>query len=29
MMILAVPMLGLYALGILVAFVFGKKRRTD
>jgi len=29
MMILAVPMLGLYALGIVVAFVFGKKRRTD
>jgi sec-independent protein translocase protein TatC len=29
MMILAVPMLGLYALGILVAFVFGKKRRSD
>ena len=29
MMILAVPMIGLYALGILVAFVFGKKRRTD
>jgi len=28
MMILAVPMIGLYALGILVAFVFGKKRRT-
>jgi sec-independent protein translocase protein TatC len=29
MMILAVPMIGLYALGILVAFVFGKKRRTN
>jgi sec-independent protein translocase protein TatC len=29
MMILAVPMIGLYALGILVAYVFGKKRRTD
>jgi sec-independent protein translocase protein TatC len=29
MMILAVPMIALYALGILVAFVFGKKRRTD
>ena len=29
MMILAIPMLGLYALGIVVAFVFGKKRRTD
>jgi sec-independent protein translocase protein TatC len=29
MMILAVPMLGLYAVGILVAFIFGKKRRRD
>jgi sec-independent protein translocase protein TatC len=29
MMILAVPMIALYALGILVAFVFGKKRRTS
>jgi len=29
MMILAIPMIGLYALGIIVAFVFGKKRRTD
>lgn len=28
MMILAVPMLGLYVIGILVAFVFGKKRRA-
>ena len=29
MMILALPMLGLYVLGILVAFVFGKKRKKD
>jgi sec-independent protein translocase protein TatC len=29
MMILAVPMLGLYTLGILVAFIFGKKRSRD
>jgi sec-independent protein translocase protein TatC len=29
MMILAVPMLGLYTIGIIVAFVFGKKRRAD
>ncbi len=29
MMILAVPMLGLYVVGILVAFIFGKKRRRD
>jgi sec-independent protein translocase protein TatC len=29
MMILAVPMLGLYIVGILVAFIFGKKRRRD
>jgi len=28
MMILAVPMLGLYTVGILVAFIFGKKRRA-
>ena len=28
MMIIAVPMLALYALGIVVAFVFGKKRQT-
>lgn len=29
MMILAVPMLALYAIGIIVAFVFGKKRKKD
>ena len=29
MMILAVPMLALYVVGILVAFIFGKKRRRD
>lgn len=29
LMILAVPMLGLYVVGILVAFIFGKKRRTS
>jgi sec-independent protein translocase protein TatC len=29
MMILALPMIGLYLLGVVVAFVFGKKRRTD
>jgi sec-independent protein translocase protein TatC len=29
MMILAIPMLGLYGVGILVAYVFGKKRRRD
>jgi sec-independent protein translocase protein TatC len=28
MMILAIPMLALYALGILVAFAFGKKRAS-
>ena len=28
MMILALPMLGLYTVGILVAFIVGKKRRT-
>jgi len=27
MMILAVPMIGLYTIGILVAFIFGRKRR--
>jgi sec-independent protein translocase protein TatC len=27
MMILAVPMIGLYAVGILVAFIFGRKKR--
>jgi sec-independent protein translocase protein TatC len=29
MMILALPMIGLYLLGVIVAFLFGKKRRTD
>ncbi|HTG75091.1 MAG TPA: twin-arginine translocase subunit TatC [Terriglobia bacterium] len=29
MMILAIPMLGLYVVGILVAYIFGKKRRRD
>ena len=29
MMILAIPMLGLYGVGILVAYIFGKKRRRD
>jgi Sec-independent protein secretion pathway component TatC len=29
MMILAVPMIALYGLGIVVAFVFGRKRQTD
>jgi sec-independent protein translocase protein TatC len=29
MMILAVPMIALYLLGVVVAFVFGKKRRRD
>jgi hypothetical protein len=24
-----VPMIGLYLLGVIVAYVFGKKRRTD
>jgi sec-independent protein translocase protein TatC len=26
---LAVPMIGLYGLGVLVAWLFGKKRRKD
>jgi sec-independent protein translocase protein TatC len=29
MMILAVPMIALYGLGIVIAFVFGKKRRQE
>src|SRR6185436_4361744 len=29
MLIMAVPMILLYLLGVVVAFVFGKKRRTD
>ena len=29
MMIMAIPMIGLYLLGILVALVFGKKRRKE
>jgi len=29
MMILAVPMLGLYMLGVVVAFIFGKKRKAE
>ena len=29
MMMMAVPMILLYLLGVLVAFVFGKKRKTD
>src|SRR4030095_14024629 len=29
MMILVLPMIGLYLLGMIVAFLFGKKRRTD
>ena len=29
MMVLAVPMLALYVLGIIVAFIFGKKRRPS
>jgi len=27
--VLAVPMLALYVLGIIVAFIFGKKRRPS
>ena len=26
---LALPMIGLYGLGVLVAFLFGKKRKKD
>jgi sec-independent protein translocase protein TatC len=29
MMLMMVPMIGLYLLGVVVAYVFGKKRRTD
>ena len=29
MMMMMVPMIGLYLLGVVVAYVFGKKRRTD
>jgi sec-independent protein translocase protein TatC len=29
LMIMAVPMVGLYMLGVVVAFIFGKKRRKD
>lgn len=29
MMIMAVPMIALYMLGVVVAFIFGKKRKTD
>ena len=29
MMMMMVPMVGLYLLGVVVAYVFGKKRRTD
>ena len=29
MMIMAVPMIALYLLGVIVAFVFGKKRKTE
>jgi sec-independent protein translocase protein TatC len=29
MMVVAVPMLGLYLLGVIVAYLFGKKRKTD
>jgi sec-independent protein translocase protein TatC len=29
MMVMAVPMIGLYLLGIIVAFIFGKKRKAE
>jgi sec-independent protein translocase protein TatC len=29
MMVIAIPMIALYMLGIIVAFIFGKKRKTD
>jgi sec-independent protein translocase protein TatC len=29
MMVIAIPMIALYLLGIVVAFVFGRKRKTD
>jgi sec-independent protein translocase protein TatC len=29
MMVVAVPMLGLYLLGVIVAYLFGKKRKTE
>jgi sec-independent protein translocase protein TatC len=29
MMVIAIPMIALYMLGIVVAFIFGKKRKTD
>jgi sec-independent protein translocase protein TatC len=29
MMIIGLPMIGLYAVGILIAFIFGKKRKTE
>jgi sec-independent protein translocase protein TatC len=29
MMIMAVPMVVLYLLGVVVAYIFGKKRKTD
>jgi sec-independent protein translocase protein TatC len=29
LMIMAVPMVGLYLLGVVVAFIFGKKRKTE
>ena len=29
MMMMAVPMIGLYLLGVVVAFIFGKKRTKE
>ena len=29
MMIMAVPMIGLYMVGVVVAFIFGKKKKKD
>jgi sec-independent protein translocase protein TatC len=29
MMMIALPMIGLYLLGVVVAFLFGKKRSTE
>ncbi len=29
MMVVAIPMLGLYLLGVIVAYLFGKKRKTE
>jgi LPXTG-motif cell wall-anchored protein len=29
MMMMMIPMIGLYLLGVVVAYVFGKKRRKE